>query len=188
MAMRAGRHALGAEQGRITLRTSRDGLAAQAGHDLTIDVRRWSGELTIAADGTPAALEVRADLGSLIVRTGTGGLKPLTDRDKREILTTARKVLRVDQHPQASFTASGFTADSGGKGGTIDGSFTLAGQTHSQRLQVTETGPGRFRATTTVLHTSHGLRPYSGFLGALRVSDAVDVEAEVDLSAFDEGG
>ena len=122
------------------------------------------------------------------MRAGTGGLKPLTDRDKREILTTAGKVLRADRYPQASFTAVAFTAGPGGQGGTIDGEFTLAGQTHPQRLQVTETGPGRFRATTTVLHTNHGLRPYSGFLGALRVSDAVGVEAEVDLSAFDEGG
>jgi hypothetical protein len=39
-----------------------------------------------------------------------------------------------------------------------------------------------------VLHTSYGIKPYSGFLGALRVSDAVGVEAELDLSAFDEGG
>ena len=47
MTVRAGRFAL---EGRITLRTSRDGLAAQAGHDLTIEVSRWSGELVIGAD------------------------------------------------------------------------------------------------------------------------------------------
>src|SRR5262249_25451704 len=38
MAVRAGRYEL---TGRITLRTSRDGLAAQAGHDLTIDIGSW---------------------------------------------------------------------------------------------------------------------------------------------------
>ena len=64
----SGRHQLGSESGRIVLRTSRDGLAATAGHDLIIDLPRWSGELTVADDGTPAALEVRADLGALAVR------------------------------------------------------------------------------------------------------------------------
>ena len=30
---------------------------------------------------------------SWTVREGTGGIKPLTDRDRREIVSTARKVL-----------------------------------------------------------------------------------------------
>lgn len=184
MAMRAGRHAFGAEHGQITLRTSRDGLAAQAGHDLTIDVARWSAELAVAADGTPSGLEVRADLGSLVVRAGTGGIKPLTDKDKREIVATAAKVLRTDRHPEVSFAATGFAAGASGHGGTIDGTLTLAGQPQPQRLEVTETGPGRFRATTAVRQTSFGIKPYSGFLGALKVSDAVQVEAEVDLSSL----
>src|SRR5215469_7863131 len=182
MAMRPGRHAFSAEHGRITLRTSRDGLAAQAGHDLTIDVDRWSGELTVAADGTPETLEVHVDLGSIVVRAGTGGIKPLSDKDKREIVVTARKVLHVDRYPEATFTASGVVPDPSGKGGAINGSLALAGQTQPQRLQVTQADQGTFRATTTVRQTSYGIKPYSGFLGALRVSDAVEVEAEVDLS------
>jgi hypothetical protein len=39
------------------------------------------------------------------------------------------------------------------------------------------------RATGTVRQTDFGVKPYSGFLGALRVRDAVDVEAEVSLPA-----
>jgi len=183
MSMRPGRHAFSVEQGRITLRTSRDGLAAQAGHDLTIDVDRWSGELILAADGTPEALDVLADLGSMVVRVGTGGIKPLTDRDKREIVVTARKVLHADRYPEATFTASRFVPDPSGNGGDIDGTLALAGQAQPQRLKVTEEGQGRFRATTTVRQTSYGIKPYSGFLGALRVSDTVEVVAEVDLSA-----
>ena len=66
-----GRHQLGPDDGRITLRTFRDGLAAQAGHDLTIDVARWSGELVVADDLAPASLDVTIDLGSLVVREGT---------------------------------------------------------------------------------------------------------------------
>jgi len=176
MALPAGRYAL---EGRITLRTARDGLAAQAGHDLTIDIGQWSGDLVVGADLAPASLDVSADLGSLVVRAGTGGIKPLTDRDKREIISTARKVLSVDRHPDATFTASRFSPAE--DGGTIDGTLTLAGQSGPLRLTVSRTGPEQYRATATVRQTSFGIKPYSGFLGALRVSDPVEVEAEVAI-------
>jgi len=179
MALRAGRYAL---EGRITLRTSRDGLAAQAGHDLTIEVGRWSGEVVIGADLAPVSLEARVDLGSLVVRAGSGGIKALTDRDKREILTTARKVLSVDRHPEATFTASSFSPAEDGSAGVIDGALTLAGRTGPLRLQVRQTDSDRFLVGTAVRQTSFGIKPYSGFLGALRVSDDVAVEAEVDLT------
>jgi hypothetical protein len=111
MAIHAGRHQFGTDRGRITLRTSRDGLAASAGHDLTIEIGYWSAELVVADDLSPSSLNVTADLGSLVVVDGTGGLKPLTDRDKREIVISARKVLSVDRFPQVTFTAGAFKAD-----------------------------------------------------------------------------
>jgi len=178
MPLRAGRYAL---QGHITLRTSRDGLAAKAGHDLTIELGRWSGELVIGADLAPASLTARADLGSLVVLAGTGGIKPLTDRDRKEILATARKVLSADRHPEATFTASSFSPAA--DGGTIDGTLTLAGESGPLRLAVREAGPDRYVATATVRQLSFGIKPYSGFLGALKVSDDVAVEAEVGLTA-----
>lgn len=182
MATNAGRHSLGTDNGRITLRTSRDGLAAQAGHDLTIDATRWSGELVLADDLAAASLEVKIDLGALVVRAGTGGIKPLSDRDKREIAVTARKVLGADRHPEATFTATSFEPAPDGTGGVIAGTLRLAGQSGPQRLQVSQSGSGHYRATTTVRQTSFGIKPYSGFLGALKVSDAVQIEVELDLS------
>ena len=176
MALSAGRYAL---EGRITLRTSRDGLAAQAGHDLTIDVGQWSGELVVGADLAPAGLDARVELGSIVVREGTGGIKPLSDKDKREIVATARKVLSADRYPDATFTATSFSP--AGDGGAIDGTLTLAGQSRPLRLEVRPAGPERYLATTTVRQTSFGIKPYSGFLGALRVSDAVEVEADVAI-------
>lgn len=182
MAIRAGHHELGPDQGRITLRTFRDGLAASAGHDLTIDAARWSGELIVGPDLVAAGLEVTVDLGALVVRAGTGGIKPLSDRDKREISVTARKVLGVERHPAATFTASGFEAGPDGSGGVVAGSLALAGQSRPLRLEVTEAGPGRYRATTTVRQTDFGIKPYSAFLGSLKVADAVQVEVNLDLS------
>ena len=113
MAVPTGRYRLGTKSGRIVLRTYRDGLAASAGHDLIIDLPSWSGELTVDDDKAPEALEVRIDIGALRVRDGTGGLKPLTDRDRNEIATTARRLLSSEQHPEAVFTATRFEFSGG---------------------------------------------------------------------------
>jgi polyisoprenoid-binding protein YceI len=180
MTVPAGRHQVGADRDRLVLHTSRDGLAATAGHDLTIEVTRWSGELTVAGDSAPTALDLRIDLTSLAVLSGTGGVKPLTDRDKREIVSTARKTLGADRHPQATFGGAKFAPDAAG-GGTISGTLTLAGRSAPAELRVTKTGEDRYHVTATVVQSDFGIRPYRGFFGALKVSDPVRVEADVDL-------
>ena len=185
MALHAGRHQFGTESGRIVLRTFRDGLAAQAGHDLTIEVSRWSGEVTVDDDLDPADLEVRVELTSLTVLDGSGGLKPLTDRDRREIAVTARRVLGSDRHPSATFSATKFVRTSGGDG-MINGSFTLASVTRPLQLQVSRTDPDHYRAITSVRQSDFGIKPYTAFFGALRVRDAVDVE--IDFSWPDGAG
>jgi polyisoprenoid-binding protein YceI len=181
MAVSAGHYRLGPATGRITLRTSRDGLAATAGHDLSIDAPRWSGELTVKDDGTPVSLELRVDMGALTVREGTGGLKPLTDRDRREIGVTMRRLLDTGKYPEAIFVATRF--EPSGDGGVIAGEFTLQDTARPLSLQVTQTGPGTYLVTGSVVQSSHGIKPYSGFFGALKVRDAVAIEAEVELPA-----
>lgn len=172
---------LSADQGRIALLTARDGLAAQAGHDLTIEVSAWSGELTVDDDGQPTELSVKLDLNSLVVREGTGGLKPLTDRDRREIAVTSRKVLGVERHPEATFVASGFEPNSSG-GGFIQGTLTLGGISRPLKLHVAKTGQDSYRATASVRQSEFGVKPYTAFLGALKVSDAVGVTIDIDLA------
>jgi polyisoprenoid-binding protein YceI len=142
--------------------------------------------LTLNDDLSPARLDAQVDLNSLIVREGSGGLKPLTDRDRREIAVTARKTLAVDRHPDATFTATDFKPDADG-GGLITGTFTLAGQARPLQLQVAVTGPDRYHATGSVVQTRYGIKPYSGFLGALKVRDAVDVDVDLDLSGPADG-
>ncbi|MGH3159039.1 MAG: YceI family protein [Streptosporangiaceae bacterium] len=181
MTVPAGSRKVGAGRDRLVLHTARDGMAASAGHDLTIEVTRWSGQLTVGEDATPTALDVKIDMTSLTVREGTGGLKPLTDRDRRDIASSARKVLGADRHPEASFSATKFEPGAGG-GGTITGTLTLAGQSQPIKLQVSETASDSYHATTQVVQTSFGIKPYGGFFGALKVRDAVDVDVDVDLS------
>ncbi len=181
MAVPTGRYRLGTKSGRIVLRTYRDGLAATAGHDLIIDVPGWSGELTVDDDKAPEALEVRIDIGALTVRDGTGGLKPLTDRDRREIATTARRLLSSERHPEAVFTATRFELN--GDTGVIEGNLSLRGVSRPFRLQVAQTEMGRYRGTGTVVQSAYGIKPYTAFFGALKVRDTVDVEVEATIPA-----
>ncbi len=64
-------------------------------------------------DLAPASLTVTADLGSLVVREGTGGLKPLTDRDKREIGGYGQKGAEHRPVPAGSLHRDGVPASPG---------------------------------------------------------------------------
>jgi len=86
MAASAGTHRLGPDAGRVVVKTTRAGLAARVGHDLTLELTRWSADVTVPADDLSAAVvTAELDLGSLVVREGTGGARPLTDSDRRDI-------------------------------------------------------------------------------------------------------
>jgi polyisoprenoid-binding protein YceI len=144
-------------------------------------VTRWSGEVFMAEDDLAGStVTVTAEMGSLRVVEGTGGAVPLTDRDKREIAETARKLLDVDRHPEARFVSSGITV-TGPDEGVVEGTLSVRGVERPFRLQVTRTEEGRHRATGTVVQSDHGIKPYSAFFGALRLADPVGVEAELDL-------
>jgi polyisoprenoid-binding protein YceI len=169
---------LGPDSGRVVIKTGRAGLAARAGHDLTIEVTRWSATVTVPGDGVAAA-EVAAelDLGSLAVLEGTGGAKPLSDKDRRDILNTAGKILGGGT---ARFTSSRIIPAA--SGGAIEGTLMLNGTTRPARLQLVSRGPGQYRGTATVRQTDHGITPYTGFFGALKLKDEVTVEVEADLT------
>jgi YceI-like domain len=196
VAASTGNFRLGPDSGRVVIKTGRAGLAARAGHDLTIEVTRWSAQVDVPAegDGGAAAATVSAelDLGSLEVREGTGGAMPLTDRDRREIKKQMGGILGSGT---ASFASSriilsgsllapgGTTPPSPpGAGGAIEGTVTLKGKAQPARLQVTDSGSGRYRGSATLAQTGFGIKPYTGFFGALKLRDEVVVEVEVDLS------
>jgi polyisoprenoid-binding protein YceI len=186
MADIAGTYGLGPSDGRVLVKTGREGLAAMAGHDLTLEITRWSAQVTVPdaeAGGLAAAtLTAELDLSSLAVRAGTGGAKPLSDRDRRDIEGQARKVLRGAE--QASFTsAKVIPSSSAGSAanGAIEGTLTLHGTSRPLRLQVVSPAPGQFRGSATVRQTDFGLTPYSGFFGTLKLKNDVAVELELTI-------
>src|SRR4029434_8970431 len=100
----AGAYRLGPESGRLLVRTTRTGLGAKAGHDLTIEVTRWHGHARVdTAVPANSSVTIQVDVDSFQVRQGTGGVKPLTDADRAEIHKTLKHVLHTAQHPTITF-------------------------------------------------------------------------------------
>jgi hypothetical protein len=181
----SGNYRLGPGAGRVIVKTSRAGLAAKVGHDLELEVTRWSADITVPGDGdgdgdggglAAATVSAELDLGSLTVRAGSGGARPLTDSDRRDIESTMRKIL-----PGGAATFRSTRIIESAAGGAIEGMLTLNGRSQAVRLQVANPGSGRFRGTVPVVQSAFGIKPYSGFFGALKLRDGVTVEFEVDL-------
>jgi polyisoprenoid-binding protein YceI len=181
MAASIGTYRLGPDAGRVVIKTTRAGLAARVGHDLTLDVTRWSADITVPGDDLSAAtVTAELDLGSLAVDAGTGGARPLTDSDRRDIESTMRKILGPGDRAAAAFRSTRVIPSS--VGGAIEGTLTLNGRSQPVRLQLTRPAQGRYRGTVTVVQSAFGIKPYSGFFGALKLRDEVVAEFEVDLS------
>jgi YceI-like domain len=200
MAASTGTYRLGPDAGRVVIKTTRAGLAARVGHDLSIDVTRWSADITVpgAVPGGTALAETGADalsaatvtaeldLGSLVVREGTGGARPLSASDRRDIESTMRKILGGGGGgggggaAAATFRSTRVIPSS--VGGAIEGTLTLNGRSQPVRLELTSPAPGRYRGAVTIVQSAFGIKPYTGFFGALKLRDEVVAEFEVDLS------
>ena len=86
-----GTHNIGPDNGSLQVKTYRGGVASKAGHDLVIDVTSWNATITVEGD-SQCTVELNADPRSLEVREGTGGAKPLSDKDKADMAGTTRPV------------------------------------------------------------------------------------------------
>ena len=180
MGVRSGRYRLGPDNARLVVRTGHEGFGSKAGHDLTIEVTEWSGQMDVPGTAAAATISAHFELGSMVVREGVGGAKPLTELDRGEIERNARRVLGVADHPTATFESSQVVvADSGG---TIRGTVALGGVTTPVEVRVQRVAPDRYRGKAMVTQSALGVKPYSAFLGALKVRDDVEVQIDIDLA------
>jgi polyisoprenoid-binding protein YceI len=181
MGVADGTYLLGPGVGRLLVKTTRTGLGAKAGHDLTIEVTRWRGSATVdTANLARCSVTVEVDVDSFDVREGSGGVKPLTDSDRAEIKKTVReKVLHTDQHPTIAFRST--RVDGSADSFTVEGDLTITGVTRPVTVHG-RVSDGRVRGSATVTQTRWGIRPYSAFFGALKLRDDVAVEFDVALT------
>jgi polyisoprenoid-binding protein YceI len=183
-----GTYRIGPSTGRLLIRTGRAGLGRRAGHDLTIEATRWSGEAVVdVGDPGRSSVSVTVETGSLEVREGTGGLKALTDADRAEIKRTLedKALLHTAEHPTITFRSTGITGTP--QSFEITGELTIKGRTHPATVHGKENNGGPLRGWATVTQSTWGIKPYTAFLGALRLADDIRVEFEVARLAPTDG-
>jgi polyisoprenoid-binding protein YceI len=171
-------HTFGAHSGTLLIKTGRTGMGAKAGHDLTIEVTRWHGEARVdPAEPAASHVTVEADPASLAVREGTGGVKALTDSDRAEIERNIReKALRTDRPITFRSTSVAGTPEAF----QIEGELTIGATTAPLTVRGRLTGD-RVSGSATVAQSRWGIKPYSAFLGALKLRDEVEVAFDVGL-------
>jgi polyisoprenoid-binding protein YceI len=166
---------IGPEHGTLTLSTGVEGRAARAGHALTILLTDWAAVATL--DGpSPSAVTFRAALASMEVVSGEGGVKPLSEGDRRTIRDNALATLGAARHPEVTFESRSVTAR--GDGYDVEGTLTVSGTALTRAVHVSVQrgdGTASVLATAPVVQTEFGVRPYSALMGGLRVRDRVDV-------------
>ena len=161
----------GPDNARLTIRTTRQGAAAKAGHDLLIEVGSW--EATLDPDGQPA-LTLTADSRSLSVLEGTGGVKPLSTKDKSSI----RQTIDDDVLKGCAIEFRSSEVQSTPAGLTVRGELSLNGREGPAAFDLAVGDDGRVTGRAKVTQTAFGMKPYTALFGALKLAD--DVHVEID--------
>jgi polyisoprenoid-binding protein YceI len=173
MAPATGTHRLGPDNASLHVRTYREGVAAKAGHDLIIEVTRWDATVEVGSEPAGWAVELNADPGSLEVREGLRGVKPLSDKDRVEIRKNIdAKVLGT--HPIRFRSSDVRLAEDGGRL-TVEGELSMAGSARPLTAQLTVADDGAVSGTIPLTQSDWGIKPYRGLMGALKVRDEVEV-------------
>ena len=184
MELRSGTWTVGPAEGTLVVRTKREGAAARMGHDLTLTATRWHATVSIDSE-TPDASTVRAtvDSGSLVVTEATGGAIGLSSSQKIDVETNIReKVLHSEKHAEITFSSTSVNSDPGA--GSVSGDLTVAGKTRPVTLAVRlddSSGSLTASATTSIVQSEFGMKPYSAMLGGLKVRDVVELSVDVTL-------
>src|SRR3981189_252134 len=98
-----GSYSFGPHNGRILVKTYREGLARAVGHDLVIEVGEWSAEANVGEDPADTTISATAQVDSLNPIEGVGGVRPLTDAARR---CRAERRGRIITSPELPFTAA----------------------------------------------------------------------------------
>lgn len=179
MTPKSGSHTIGPENGSLTVHTFRAGMGAKIGHDLVLEAKKWTGTVDIDADNPSASsVEITVDLTSLEIVNASGGVKPLSDKDRGDISKNIEKTLDTGKHPQVTFKST--SVSGGAPTVTVAGDLTLKGKTRPVTLQVTAAGD-QLTGKTTIVQTEFDIKPFSAMMGALKVRDAIELELTCTL-------
>jgi polyisoprenoid-binding protein YceI len=167
---------LDADSGELRILTGVAGRAARMGHRLTIAMRRWTA--TVQWDGgEPVSAELSVVVDSLEVLSGEGGVTPLAGPAKGVARSNALKSLEAKKFPQIRFAAADISRTA--QGYRLSGSVEIHGTERSQVVDLTVEDRGAVWGLSThvkVTQSDFGVKPYSLFMGSLKVADDVTID------------
>jgi polyisoprenoid-binding protein YceI len=174
MPIQEGTHKIGPENGTVTIKTGREGAAAKAGHDLTLEATSWEGTLEL---GDNPSVKLTVDPSSIEVREGTGGAKALDDGDKADIKKSMKD--KILGSSQISFESSDVKVDNGSM--NVSGDLSLAGSSNTISVPLSVGDDGTVRGSVKLSQSAFGIKQFKALMGALKVSDQVEVQIEAKL-------
>ncbi len=174
MAIQAGSHSIGPSNGTLRIKTGREGAASKAGHDLVLEATSWDGTVEI---GDNPSVTLNVDPDGIEIVSGSGGAKPLNDKDKKDIKKSMKD--KVLGSSQISFKSSEVQADNGSM--NVKGDLSVAGSSDSISVPLTVRDDGTVRGSVKLSQSQFGIKQFKALMGALKVSDQVEVEVEAKL-------
>ena len=175
MATEPGTYTLEPPNARLTIRTSRRGAASKAGHDLLIEVQSWGATVQIDADPARSVFELTADSRSFKVLEGTGGVKPLGEKDKDSIVHTVND--EILKGTSITFRSTAVRPDGDGRF-HVTGDLEILNGINLVAFDVQIGDDRRVTGSATVTQSEWGIKPYTALFGALKLAD--DVQLAVD--------
>jgi polyisoprenoid-binding protein YceI len=162
--------------GELRIRTGVAGRAAKMGHRLTIAMQSWDATVRWAGD-KPKSAELTVAVDSLAVISGEGGIKPLAGPEKGVARSNALKSLDAKKFPQIRFVADDIAKTEDGY--RLTGTTEIHGTARPQVVDLTVEDRGDTWVLSTqvsITQSDFGVKPYSLFMGSLKVADEVTVE------------
>jgi polyisoprenoid-binding protein YceI len=175
------RYSIDAGLSRLTVRAFAAGLLSMLGHNPTIGVRSFEGDVHLAEESLAGAgLHLNVNAASLVVED------QVNDRDRREIEFQMRgPVLEVKRFPSIIYHCSSVSGRQTGPGQfavSLNGELTLHGVTRVQPLDARVNVVGdvlRASGELMLRQTDYGIKLVSAAAGTLRVKEEVKVAFDV---------
>ena len=165
----------GPTDGTLSVRTSRTGAAAKAGHDLLIHVTAWHATLDVGED--PAESSLALDVDATVAARARGHRRHADARGRRQgEHSRDDRRRRPEAASRSSFARPRCepTADGAGR---VQGELTLVGKTAPLAFDLTIGDDGTLSGSAVVKQSDWGIKPYSALFGALKVADEVERRA-----------
>jgi hypothetical protein len=173
--MEPGTHTFTPADGTLLVLTGKGGAAAKAGHNLTIEVTRWTATIEV---GRLIEMSLTADARSLRVLDGHGGMMELGDDDKEGIARTIdEEVLKglPIEFRSTSVVESGSRLE-------VTGELELMRFKHPIEFAL-NVGDGRVAGSAMIKQTDWKMKPFSALFGTLKVADVVEVRIDARVPA-----